>query len=222
MTGFTKLFASIVHSTIWREEPHVKIVWVTMLALADRYGHVMVSVPGLADASRVTMEQCLSALERLKSPDEWSRTKEHQGRRIEEIDGGWALLNYTKYREKQDKDERRIAVADAVARHRAKSKQGNVINGNHGKAQAEGEADAKAEADPEREGEAPPPPSDGLVDFLKDFGCKTDHKGEDMMDQWRLYTRGLKPKQVRRILEEAKPPIEWPSEFKAARKALGV
>src|SRR3990167_4075212 len=48
--GFTKLFAGLVHSTVWREDMHVKVVWITLLALADRNGEVLASIPGLADA----------------------------------------------------------------------------------------------------------------------------------------------------------------------------
>lgn len=142
MSGFTKLFSTIVHSTIWRADMPTKVVWVTMLALADRNGHVLASVPGLADASRVTLDDCVAALKVLSEPDPWSRTKAFDGRRIEEIDGGWRLLNYQKYREYRDADERRIQVREAVARHRSKHADPptddvipviNVINVSHGK-----------------------------------------------------------------------------------------
>jgi hypothetical protein len=122
MAGFTKLFSTIVHSTVWREEMHVKVVWVTMLALANRNGIVEVSVPGLADVSRVTVDQCREALIRLASPDPDSRTKEHEGRRIAECDGGWQILNYMKYRELQVKDEQRIKNRIRVAAHRARKR----------------------------------------------------------------------------------------------------
>src|SRR3990172_4031514 len=110
VAGFTKLFSGLVHSTVWREEMHVKVVWITMLALADRNGHVLASMPGLADASRVSLDQCKDALKRLSAPDVHSRTKAHEGRRIEPIDGGWALLNYIKYRTLRDDENRRQQV----------------------------------------------------------------------------------------------------------------
>jgi hypothetical protein len=100
MESYTRLFSGIVHSSLWRSEPdHVRLVWVTMLALADKQGEVHSSVPGLADCARVTVGQCEYALERLSSPDEWSRTKDDEGRRIRAIDGGWLLLNHGKYRD---------------------------------------------------------------------------------------------------------------------------
>lgn len=78
---------------------HVKVVWISMMAMADAEGCVMASVPGLADAARVSLEQCQEALLVLGSPDPWSRTKALEGRRIVEVDGGWKLVNYKKYRE---------------------------------------------------------------------------------------------------------------------------
>src|SRR6478735_638202 len=131
MAGFTKLFSSIVDSTIWREDDKTRLVWVTMLAKSDKAGRVMASIPGLADAARVSLDECLAAIAKLSAPDEWSRSKEHEGRRIASIDGGFRLLNYVKYRELRLDEERRAQVREAVARHRAKrSKVINSVIGN--------------------------------------------------------------------------------------------
>jgi len=106
-TGYTKLFKNIIYSTIWQESLETKVVWITMLALKDRDGKVMCSVPGLAKAAGVTLEQTLEALDRFKKPDEYSTTREHEGRRIEEIDGGWFILNHFKYQEAMSSEDRR-------------------------------------------------------------------------------------------------------------------
>lgn len=100
MSGYTPLFSSIVASTIWREAKETKIVWITMLAMADARGIVEASVPGLADMAKVSMDECKEAIRVLTSPDEWSRTKDYDGRRIEEVDGGWRILNLAKFRQK--------------------------------------------------------------------------------------------------------------------------
>lgn len=120
MSGYAKLWSSIVHSTVWRESAETKVVWITMIALADPGGYVAASLPGLADAARVSLEQCEAALARLKAPDRHSRTKEHEGRRIEDRDGGWILLNYRKHREGIDVEVRRAQNREAASRHRAK------------------------------------------------------------------------------------------------------
>ena len=122
MSGYTKLFASIVDSTIWRESKETKIVWITMLAKSDKHGIVEASVPGLADASRVSVEECRVALSSLASPDPDSRTKDHAGRRIKEIEGGWLLLNHGKYRARLNADDRREYQRQWMAEKRAEDK----------------------------------------------------------------------------------------------------
>lgn len=118
MRGFTKLFGSIINSTIWREDDKTRLVWITMLAMAGRDGVVESSLPGLADAARVSIKECEAALVVLKSPDPYSRTKEHEGRRVEVCDGGWLILNHAKYRAKMTLEDRRERAALRQAKFR--------------------------------------------------------------------------------------------------------
>jgi len=124
MAGYTKLFSSIIGSTVWREPDHVRLVWITMLALKDRFDMVEASVPGLADFARVSVAQCRAALAVLAAPDPDSRSTEHEGRRIKVVDGGWLVLNGEKYRDKMNADERREAnrIYQQRWRQRQKSK----------------------------------------------------------------------------------------------------
>ncbi len=107
MAGYTKLFNSILASTVWSEPMETRIVWITLLAMCDRRGIVEGSVPGLAVFARLPLQATQTALERLSAPDEFSRSKEHEGRRLEVVEGGWRLINHAKYRDKMGKDERR-------------------------------------------------------------------------------------------------------------------
>lgn len=100
MAGYTPLFGSIVTSSIWNENSETRVVWITMLALADANGKVEGSISGLAPVARVSLESCEKALKKLKQPDKYSRTKEFDGRRIEDAEGGWQILNFIKFREK--------------------------------------------------------------------------------------------------------------------------
>ena len=120
--SYTKLFGSIVTSTIWTEDADTCKVWVTMLATADKHGEVMASIPGLAQISALPLESVESAIAKFLSPDKYSRTKDDEGRRIEEIDGGWLLLNHGKYRAMASKDEALNANAVRQARFREKKK----------------------------------------------------------------------------------------------------
>lgn len=99
MSGYVKLYGSILTSSVWSEPHHVVRVWITMLATADRNGVVEASIPGLANQARVNIAECIEALEIFKAPDPFSRTKAEDGIRIEEAEIGWRLLNHEKYRD---------------------------------------------------------------------------------------------------------------------------
>ena len=117
---YAKLFSSILRSSIWAEPLETKIVWITMLALSDRYGYVGASVPGIAQASGVPVHKAAEAIERFLSPDEWSRSKEFDGRRIEVTDRGWTILNYERFRDMRDEEARREYERDRKREQRAK------------------------------------------------------------------------------------------------------
>ncbi len=152
MAGYTKLFSSILASTIWREDDKTRIVWITLLAMSDKDGIADGSVPGLADFARVSVDDCRAALNKLASPDADSRSKEYEGRRIEIIDGGWRILNHAKYRSKLNEDERREYLRKKQAEHRAKA--GNVntastgVNIGQQTSTPSTHAEADTEADP--------------------------------------------------------------------------
>lgn len=155
MTGYTKLFGSIVASTIWREDDKTRIVWITMLAIANKHGEVEASVPGLADLSRVTVPEARAAIAKLEAPDPDSRSTEEEGRRIVKIPGGWRLVNHGKYRAKLSVDERREYLAQKQRECRARQQSSTNVNSCQleskmstpsTQAEAEAEADSKAEA----------------------------------------------------------------------------
>ena len=118
--AYTKLFNSIITSTIWSEDDKTRIVWITMLAIADKNGEVQGSIPGLARIAGVGVEDCRASINKFLSPDPDSRTKDDEGRRIEEIEGGWALLNHRKYREMATDADR--AEQAAIRQQRARDK----------------------------------------------------------------------------------------------------
>lgn len=128
MSGYTKLFSSIIASTIWREDNDTRIVWITMLAMADRYGVVEASVPGLADMARVTVDGARRSILKLSSPDPDSRSHEYDGRRIEEVEGGWRILNHGRYREKLSEDDRREYQRKWQANRRAKEREADGVD----------------------------------------------------------------------------------------------
>lgn len=141
--GYTKLFLSIITSTIWSEDDRTRIVWITMLASADKNGEVQASIPGLARLAGVPVESCRSAIKKFLEPDRDSRTKDDEGRRIEEIDGGWHLINHRKYREMACDEDRRNQAAIRQQRAREKKSRNShagITNESRQIPQAEAEA----------------------------------------------------------------------------------
>jgi hypothetical protein len=98
--GYTKLFASIVSSSIWVKPNHIVRVWIAMLATCDHKGIVEGSIPGFANIAMVSIPEMEEALECLKAPDSYSRTKDFEGRRIEDTQGGWRIINHKQYRDR--------------------------------------------------------------------------------------------------------------------------
>ena len=123
-SSYSKLFSSIVTSTIWREDDKTRIVWITLLAIKNRHGQVAGSIPGLAAMANVSIPDCQTALEKLTGPDVYSRSKEFEGRRIEVIDGGWQILNHAKYRDAMSEAERREYQRQWQQKYRTEIKAG--------------------------------------------------------------------------------------------------
>lgn len=131
--AYSKLFSSIVHSSLWTEEHHVRLLFVTLLALADREGHVYGSRNGLERAANILYsveDGDIDPWESLMAPDPDSadliRNPENEGRRIEAIDGGFRILNYVYYRSLRNDDDRREQNREAQQRFRDKSRSTRV------------------------------------------------------------------------------------------------
>lgn len=116
--SYTKLFRGITASTIVSEPLATRWLWVTMLAQSDKGGNVWGSVPGLARLANISLPECEAALDTLQAPDPYSRTRDHDGRRIAAIDGGWHILNHAKYDAVRSAEERREYKREWDRQHR--------------------------------------------------------------------------------------------------------
>lgn len=95
------MFSKIVTSSIWSEPDHVRIVFVTMLALKKHDHRVYATAYQLSLYARKTEHEVLDALRVLSSPDtKRIEPQEFEGRRIEkQEDGSWLVLNGRLYQE---------------------------------------------------------------------------------------------------------------------------
>lgn len=116
--GYTKLFSDIVDSSIWDESPETCKVWVTLLAKANADGFVRGSIGWLAGKAKVSVECCQIAIGKFVRPDPHSRTPDFEGRRIEQLDDGWLILNYIAFRDRLSSNPKAVSTRLRVQRHR--------------------------------------------------------------------------------------------------------
>ena len=123
--SFVKLDCGILDSTLWFDK-HARDVFITALLMAEPfelqdsmlqiqvdsldltgwvippgwYGFVAASAMGILHRAGEDSTTGLDALRTLGSPELSSRSSDFDGRRLVRIDGGFLVLNFIKYREK--------------------------------------------------------------------------------------------------------------------------
>ena len=138
---FVKLDCGILDSTLWPDRP-AREVFLTALLMAEPfelhepapqlavsnldetgwivpagwYGFVRAAGTGIVRRAELSREDGLLALERLGAPEPDSRSAAYEGRRLVRINGGFLVLNFMHYR------ERDYTTAERSARYRAKQK----------------------------------------------------------------------------------------------------
>lgn len=172
MAGFVKIYQTILDSSIWAEDHAVRIVWVTMLAMADQFGKVEASRGGLARRSQVTDMELDRALAVLSSPDPDDKSKVNEGRRIEEVERGWFIANHAYYRDLRT--DQQIKTAERVRKFREKATVTctDVTHGNDVKRPVrtdQKQIRSEAETDQKEEEKNPPNPPRGEVVEVFDF-----------------------------------------------------
>lgn len=108
--GYVKILSSILRSSIWKEPDDVRLVWITMLAMADRDGYVASTADGIAHETRTVSEERVEwCLAKFMAPDPKSRSEEFEGRRVQKVDRGWLILNYKKFRDMHGEESKKAA-----------------------------------------------------------------------------------------------------------------
>ncbi len=104
---YVKLDAGILDSTLWLTDSDVRVVFITMLAMAKPDGLCEATAPGVARRANLSLEATRAAIEVLSAPDDDSRSLDMEGRRIVRVDGGFFIVNYEKYRQKDHRSTER-------------------------------------------------------------------------------------------------------------------
>ena len=182
--AFVKLDTGILNSTLWVER-ECRELFITALLMAvpfevetpmeqfevhslnhtgfvvpvGWYGLVRAAGVGICRMAMVEAKVGLIALERLGSPDPESRSKDFDGRRLVRVDGGFIVLNYMKYRERDDTAaERSRRYRERVASRRSATPSHRDITQGEGDVEVEVE-DSKEKEDLAAQGGASPPAS---------------------------------------------------------------
>ena len=172
---FVKLDCGILDSTIW-DDRDTRDIFITALLMAEPYeltaptpqievdsieptgwmvpvgwyGFVPAAGVGIIRRALADKDTGIVALRGLGAPEADSRSKDFEGRRLVRVDGGYIVLNFMKYR---DKDH---TSADRSRRYRERKKQAaeqeasrvtpSPSRGDITQAEAEAEADSEAES----------------------------------------------------------------------------
>ena len=121
--GYTKLDEGILQSSIMAEDPGTFKIWIALLATCKQDGVAHCSSVFLASVCRLPQDDVDKILEKFMSPDPRSRSKENDGRRIKEVDGGYELLSYFDYRDSSLRDAE--AERKRLYRQQIKEKKGD-------------------------------------------------------------------------------------------------
>lgn len=155
---YAKVFASLWVGTLYGKTD-AQLVFIYLLAHADKEGFVRAVPEAVAGATGMSPDRVASAIDLLESPDPESNSTELDGRRLERTGShSWQIVNYTRYRNIRDPEDRRVQNREAKRRERARvsnSQQpsADVSIGQHmsapsAHAEADTDAEADAEADP--------------------------------------------------------------------------
>jgi hypothetical protein len=119
---YAKVFTQIFDSTLADNWKH-RHVFEDLLKLCDRYGIVDMTEKAIANRTRMPLKLIREALAALSSPDDRSRTKELEGRRIVLIDParswGWQIVNHQKYRDIKNEFDRTAYMRDYMRQRRS-------------------------------------------------------------------------------------------------------
>ena len=185
---FVKLDTAILESTLWVDRA-ARDIFITALLMAeprevtkpmpqyfvDRieqtgfsvppgwYGFVAAAGVGIARRAFVEQDEGMRALDTLGSTDPHSRSPEFGGRRLVRVDGGFIVLNFFKYRDKDYTAAERMAKLRARRKSQGVTANSDAVTRNRDAADADANAEEQnpsAHTSDEREKDSPAVASD--------------------------------------------------------------
>lgn len=125
--NYIPVFNEVVDSSLWKEPLHVRVVFVTLLALKDWDHVVRMALHKIANKAQVGDALFLDAMKVLQEPDRLTTIpQEDEGRRIRKVEDGWFIINGDFYQKKMQEVNKRARWAKLKRDQRARL---DVING---------------------------------------------------------------------------------------------
>lgn len=120
MGMYAKLMSRITESSLMDEEIPVRYCFVMLLAIADPHGYVVGTDVAISRRMNMPVEDFRKCVHQLMQPDPDSNSKEEEGRRVilSDCERGYYLVNYTKYRDTRDEEQRREYMRDYMRKYR--------------------------------------------------------------------------------------------------------
>ena len=118
---FVKLYSRITESSLMEQSVEVRYTFLMLLAIADPTGRVVGTDIAIARRLNVPVDDFVKSVKTLGEPDADSNSKEEEGRRVMPSDGerGYQLVNFLKYRNLKDEDEKREYMREYMRKRRA-------------------------------------------------------------------------------------------------------
>jgi len=128
---YAKVFGSIFDGSM-RGHSDLILVFVNLLCAADPDGIIDRHWQAIVDETGLPADRVRAALIELESPDEGSRSRNDEGRRLKRIDPerdwGWQIINFKHYRALRNQDERREYMRNLMRDKRKQQKLTPVSN----------------------------------------------------------------------------------------------
>lgn len=128
MQSYAPLFGEVVDSSLWKEPEHVRVVFMTLLAMKDWDHVVRMPLHKIGNKANVGDGKFLDAMKILSEPDRFTTIPQpHEGRRIKEVEGGWLVLNGDHYQELMRKLNRRANAAKRKREQRDRERAAAIV-----------------------------------------------------------------------------------------------
>lgn len=158
------------------EQPiEVRYTFIMLLAIADPTGRVVGTDVAIARRLNMPLDSFVNSVKHLGEPDPDSNSKEEEGRRVIPSDSerGYQLVNYIKYRNLKDEEEKREYMREYMRKRRedealrktCKTVLNDVKNVTQAEAEADPEGDNKTST-PQTPPAKPRRPMDDTSEFL--------------------------------------------------------